>query len=661
LDSGEFLCFALFISKACICSVFPERRSLIVNAVVEKIHPVANRRFMSGNEAVARGVWEAGVRVATAYPGTPATEILEYLGTYSGIHANWSPNEKVSLEVAIGASMCGSRAFCAMKHVGMNVAADALMTQTLAGVEGGLVIAIADDVGMSSSQNEQDSRYWGRFAHLPMLEPADSQEAYAMVIQAFDLSEQFDCPVILRLTTRICHVKGVVSVGERQTHSAEGFTPNPARWVMVPGNAKKRLQLQQQRDLTLRAYSEQSDLNFMNPGKATEYGFVTSGPAYTHVKEAFPESPVYKIGFSHPLPVEQIRAFAQGVETLVVVEETEPLIELELRAAGLTLVGKEYLPATGELAPEVLLRAIRALQGEEEVSAPALPPMPSLEGLFPRPPTMCVSCPHLAVFYTLSRLRKRANFAGDIGCYTLGAGQPWNALDTCICMGSAIGIGLGMDLGRGERDQDKGIFSIIGDSTFLHLGIQGLLDLVYNQGNVTVMILDNSATGMTGGQNNHGNGKDLRGKAAPQVDFAELACALGVARDRVHVVDPYDLPVLYRTVKQEMAALVPSVIVAKRPCVLTERYTPRRPLMVEADKCNGCANCLSVGCPAILVTRRETEVRKGGREVMKAWVRIESAACTGCDICLQTCGPDAMAPADLSNITPIGESPETNG
>lgn len=624
-----------------------------MNAIAEAIQPV--RRFMSGNEAIARGVWEAGVRVATAYPGTPATEILEYLGTYDDIHANWSPNEKVSLEVAIGASMCGSRAFCAMKHVGMNVAADALMTQTLAGVVGGLVIAIADDVGMSSSQNEQDSRYWGRFAHLPILEPADSQEAYSMVMQAFELSEQFDCPVIVRMTTRICHVKGVVAVGERQTHAAAGFTPNPAQWVMVPGNAKKRLHIQHQRDLTLRAFSEKTPLNYSQTGSDNQYGFVTSGPAYNHVKEAFPDAPVYKIGFSHPLPVESIRAFAGGVGTLVVVEETEPLIEMELKAAGLSVVGKDLLPATGELPPEVLSRAICTLQGETLEQAPQ-PVLPAVEALFPRPPTMCVSCPHLAVFYTLSRLRKRANFAGDIGCYTLGAGQPWNALDTCICMGSALGIGLGMDLGRGESDQDKGIFSIIGDSTFLHLGIQGLLDLVYNQGNVTVMILDNSATGMTGGQNNHGNGKDLRGKQAPKVDFAELAIALGVARERVHVVDPYDLPVLYKTVKQEMAASVPSVIVAKRPCVLTERFTARRPLMVDADKCNGCANCLSVGCPAILVTHRETEVRKGGREVMKAWVRIESAACTGCDICLQTCGPDAMAPADLSKITPIADS-----
>ena len=626
-----------------------------MSALAEEINPaISNRCFMSGNEAVARAVWEAGVRVATAYPGTPATEILEYLGTYDDIHANWSPNEKVSLEVAIGASMCGSRAFCAMKHVGMNVAADALMTQTLAGVVGGLVIAIADDVGMSSSQNEQDSRYWGRFAHLPILEPCDSREAYQMTRAAFALSEQFDCPVIVRMTTRVCHVKGVVELGEREVHRAEGFTPDPAQWVMVPGNAKKRLQLQHQRDIRLREYSEQSPFNRTETGSDSSVGFVTSGPAYVHVREAFPEAPVFKLGFSHPLPVAAIRAFAGTVEQLVVVEETEPLVEIELKAAGIALTGKDKLPASGELSPEVLKQALGLLPPSAADGAVPVE-MPAIEALFPRPPTMCISCPHLAVFYTLSRLRKRASFAGDIGCYTLGAGQPWNALDTCICMGSAIGIGLGMDLGRGERDKDKGIFSIIGDSTFLHLGVQGLLDLVYNQGNVTVMILDNSATGMTGGQNNHGNGRDLRGGEAPKVDFAELACALGVDREHVHVVDPYDLPVLYKAVKQEMAAPLPSVIVAKRPCVLTDRFAPRRPLMVDPEKCNGCANCLNVGCPAILVTHRETEVRDSGREVMKAWVRIESAACTGCDICLQSCGPDAMLPADLSQIQPIGE------
>ncbi len=625
-----------------------------MSAVAEETHsPLTKRELMSGNHAVAQGVWEAGVKVATAYPGTPATEILEYLGTYDGLHANWSPNEKVSLEVAIGASMCGTRAFCAMKHVGLNVASDALMTQTLTGVGGGLVIAVADDVGMSSSQNEQDSRYWGRFAHLPILEPTDSQEALEMTRQAFDLSEQFNCPVIVRLTTRVCHVKGVVTVGERNEHEAAGFTPDPSQWVMVPGNAKKRLYKQHERDIELAAFSETSELNYVDQGSDRAIGFITSGPAYSHIKEAFPEACTFKLGLSHPLPINKLKAFADSVDQLVVVEETEPLIEQALKAEGIAVSGKEILPPFGEVSPATVKAGIAALRGE---SIPEVKkPLEIAESLFPRPPTMCVSCPHLAIFYTLSRLRKKANFAGDIGCYTLGAGQPWNALDTCICMGSAIGIGLGMDLGRGKSDKDKGIFSIIGESTFLHLGMQGLLDLVYNQGNVTVMILDNSATGMTGGQANHGSGHDLRGKSAPQVDFAELACALGVARERVHEVDPYDLPILYKTVKQEMAANEPSVIVAKRPCVLIDKFEPRHPLMVEDDQCNGCANCLNVGCPAILVTRRETEVRSSGREVKKAWVRIDSAACTGCDICVKTCGPDAIVKADLTKIRPIGE------
>jgi len=615
--------------------------------------PQPQRELMSGNHAVAQGVWEAGVKVAAAYPGTPATEILEYLGTYEGLHANWSPNEKVSLEVAIGASMCGTRAFCAMKHVGLNVASDALMTQTLAGIEGGLVIAVADDVGMSSSQNEQDSRYWGRFAHLPILEPADSQEALEMTKEAFELSEKFGCPVLLRLTTRVCHVKGVVTVGDRTEHTAAGFTPDPSHWVMVPGNAKNRLSMQYERDKALATYAETYELNYADQGSDHSIGFITSGPCYNHIKEAYPDARTFKLGMGYPLPMDALKAFAESVDQVVVVEETESLIEQELKAAGIEVIGKDILPPFGEVSPATLRVAIATLRGE---APPAVnKPLEIAETLFPRPPTMCVSCPHLAIFYTLSRLRKKANFAGDIGCYTLGAGQPWNALDTCICMGSAIGIGLGMDLGRGESDKDKGIFSIIGESTFLHLGMQGLLDLVYNQGNVTVMILDNSATGMTGGQANHGSGHDLRGKPAPQVNFAELSRALGVRKERVHEVDPYDLPILYKTVKQEMAANEPSVIVGKRPCVLIDKFKPRHPLMVVEDQCNGCANCLNVGCPAILVTRRETEVRSSGRGVMKAWVRIDSAACTGCDICVKTCGPEAIIEADLTKIRPLGE------
>ncbi|MCW9034699.1 MAG: thiamine pyrophosphate-dependent enzyme [Rhodospirillales bacterium] len=609
--------------------------------------------LISGNEAVARGVWEAGVDVATAYPGTPSTEILEAVGTFDGIHANWSPNEKVALEVAAGASMAGSRAFSAMKHVGLNVAADALMTLTLTGVNGGLVIAVADDVGMSSSQNEQDSRYWGRFGHVPILEPSDSQDAYDMTKAAFEISEKFNVPVILRMTSRVCHVKTMVNVGERQKHEITGFNIDPSQWVMVPGNAKGRLVLQHQRDKVLKEYTETCELTVIEEGSDTSVGFITSGPAYMHVKEACPDMSVMKLGLTHPLPIEKIRAFAKTVDTVIIAEETEPLVELELTAAGIKVVGKDILPAFGELTPKLVRNALRKLNGEtiEENKAPAQ--------LFPRPPTMCSGCPHLGVYYTLSRFRKNAIFSGDIGCYTLGAGHPWNALDTCVCMGSAIGLGLGMDLARkasGEDgpDKDKAIFAIIGDSTFLHMGIQGLLDLVYNNGNVTVMLLDNSTTGMTGGQDNHSSGRDLRGNEAPKVNFTELVKALGMNPERIREVDPYEMPTLYRVIKEEIAVPEPSVIITNRPCVLIDTFESHRPLKVIDDECTGCGNCLNVGCPAIIVTKRSMETTEKGKEVEKAWVKIETQACTGCDLCPKTCGPNAIVPATLSDIANLG-------
>lgn len=397
------------------------------------VNPVTatQRQFISGNEAVAQAARDAGCRVAAAYPGTPSTEILEYVANYSDLYAEWSINEKVSLEVAIGASMSGSRALCAMKHVGLNVASDALMTQTLIGAVGGLVIVVADDVGLSSSQNEQDSRYWGRFAHLPVLEPSDAQEAYVLTRSAFDISEQFEVPVIVRLTTRICHVKGVVVAQPGEQHEVSGFQKDPARFVMVPGNARHRIPKMFARDTVLRDFAEQSDLNRIEPGSDPRMGIVTSGAAYYHVKEAFPDAPVFKLGFSHPAPIEHIRDFANSVETLVVVEEVEPLLETELKAAGIALKGKEILPRAGELTPAVLRPALSSLLGIELKNASLIP----TAEVFPRPPTMCVACPHLGIYYCLAHLRNTI-ISGDIGCYTLGAGHPWNALDTCISMGA---------------------------------------------------------------------------------------------------------------------------------------------------------------------------------------------------------------------------------
>ncbi len=604
--------------------------------------PAASRLLMSGNEAVARAVWEAGVKVAAAYPGTPSTEMLEVISTYPDLYAEWSVNEKVSLEVAIGAAYAGSRAFCCMKHVGMNVASDALMTLTLTGVIGGLVIAIADDVGLSSSQNEQDSRYWGRFAHVPVFEPADSQEAYAMTLAAFELSEQFQVPVILRMTTRINHVKALVTVGERQTRVAAGFKKEPGRFVMVPGNAGKRIPLMFKRDGELRAVAEQSSFNFIEHGADYRIGFIASGPAYMHVRESFPNAPVLKLGLSHPLPFDKCRELAALVERVVVVEEVEPLVETELKAQGLQVIGKDILPLQGELAPQVLKPAIARLLGEPEPEiAQNLRSTAAAAQIFPRPPTMCVACPHLGVYYTLSQVRN-LNISGDIGCYTLGAGHPWNALDTCVSMGASMGIALGMDKGRGEADKDKRVVAVIGDSTFLHMGMQGLLDMVYNKGKVTVLLLDNRAVGMTGGQDNPGNGRDIHGEEAPRINFAKLVAALGVKEERIHTVNPYELPILFRTIREEVKVPEVSVIITDQPCVLIKDYHRLKPYTVTEDKCTGCGNCLDVGCPAIHVTRRGKELKASGREVDLAFVRIESSVCTGCGLCLQPCAPKAI-------------------
>ena len=611
--------------------------------------PAQSRLLMSGNEAVARAVWESGVRVAAAYPGTPATEMLEVVSTYPDIYAEWSVNEKTSLEVAFGAAMAGSRAFCAMKHVGLNVASDALMTLTLTGVAGGLVIAVADDVGLSSSQNEQDSRFWGRFAHVPILEPADSQEAYEYTKIAFELSERFQTVVILRMTTRICHVKALVTVGEREPRVAAGFKKEAARWVMVPGAAARRIPLMFEREAKLREEAEVTPLNVIEPcagDKADRrVGFITSGPAYMHVRETYPNAPVLKLGLSYPAPFEKIRAFAASVDQVVVVEEVEPLLETEIKAQGIKVLGKEILPRQGELAPSVLKPAIARLLGESvpepEKKARVSAPLP----VFPRPPTMCVACPHLGVYYTLSQLRN-VTISGDIGCYTLGFGHPWNALDACISMGASMGMALGLDKGRGETDEDKKIVAVIGDSTFLHMGMQGLLDIVYNRGNVTVLLLDNRAVGMTGGQDNPGNGRNIHGEEAPRVNFAQLVKALGVKPERVHEVNPYELPTLLKTLREETKIPEPSVIITNEPCVLISDYHALKPYAVIDDKCTGCGNCLDTGCPAIHVTRRDRVTKPNGKEVDLAFVRIDSSVCTGCGICLKPCAPDAIVHAE---------------
>jgi indolepyruvate ferredoxin oxidoreductase alpha subunit len=466
-----------------------------------------------------------------------------------------------------------------------------------------------------------------------------------MTLAAFEFSEKFNAPVILRLTTRICHVKCQVEVGAREVkRAANGFTKNPSRWVMVPSNAQKRVPEVFAREKALLEESEASPLTRLEPGSDRRVGFVTSGPAYMHVREAFPDSPVLKLGVSYPVPMNRVRELAAQVDTLVVVEETEQLLETEILAAGIPARGKDLLPSAGEMPPIILKKHLVPLFPELRDAAEAAAPLPTPLSVFPRPPTMCAACPHLGVYYTLSKMRNTI-ITGDIGCYTLGAGHPWNALDTTICMGASMGMALGMDKGRGPDDEKKNIVAVIGDSTFMHMGMQGLLDIAYNKGNVTVLLLDNRTVGMTGGQDNPASGRDIHGEQTLQIDFAKVVESLGIAPEHIHVVDPYLLPVLAKTLREEIRYNGPSVIITNRACVLIDDYKKEPAYEVIESACTGCGNCVDIGCPAIHVTRREKVVKPSGKEVELAFVSIETAACTGCGLCLQPCAPDAIKPA----------------
>jgi indolepyruvate ferredoxin oxidoreductase alpha subunit len=604
---------------------------------------LARREFLSGNQAVARGAWEAGVEVAAAYPGTPSTEILETLAELPGVYAEWSTNEKVALEVALGASMTGRRAITAMKHVGLNVAADSLMTMGLVGVKAGLVIAVSDDIGFASSQNEQDSRFWGRFVHVPVLEPADAAEAYAMARDAFALSERHQVPVLLRLTTRVSHVKRTLSTGEREAPdpSRHGYRRDAERWIITPNHVGRRLELRAQRDAALAEEAATSRWNVLEPGTDPGVGFVVSGAAYHAVREAFPQAPVLKLGFSHPLPVALARRLAAAAERIIVVEESEPIAETELKAAGIAVHGKDVLPSQGEMTAPVLERAVaRLLGGAPGTVSEARTPRP----VFPRPPTLCAGCPYMGVYFWLGQL-KDAIICGDIGCYTLGCGEPWNAMDSIIAMGASLGVAHGMAKAFDGDAAAKPVLAVIGDSTFLHTGMPALANLTYQGGNVTVLLLDNRATAMTGGQDNPGTGRRLDGTAAPRLDFARLVEALGVRPERIRVADPYELPSFLKVLREEMKTPQPSVIITNRPCVLARDFERRRPLTVHDEQCNGCARCLDVGCPAITVRRRERRERASGKVVELAWVRIERALCTGCDLCAKACARGAIVPA----------------
>lgn len=589
------------------------------------------KRLLSGNEALAWGAYHAGARVAAAYPGTPSTEILETIARFDDIYAEWSTNEKVAFEVAMGASYSGVRAVVSMKHVGLNVAADPFMAASITGVSGGMVLVCADDPGTHSSQSEQDTRHYARLARVPVLEPADSQEAYDMMAHAFDISERFDTPVIVRTTTRISHSKSVVDVA-RARPGASGkpaFPRNVAKYVMLPVNARGRHPIIEERLVQLAAFAEATDLTGLEPGDSS-LGIVTSGVAYQYTREVFPQASVLKLGMTYPLPAGLIRRFAGSVDRLLVVEELDPFLQESILAMGIPAEGKEFVPRVGELSPDSVTAAAVAAglidgpDGPEETAAIAALPK--------RPPLLCPGCPHTGMFFVLAGMGRRLKppgqaagdekpgltITGDIGCYTLATYPPLNAMDTTACMGASIGQALGMEKAGLEGD----IVAVIGDSTFLHSGVTPLIDAVYNQGSITVVILDNATTAMTGHQDHPGTGISAQGQETVRVDLEGLVRGAGV-RD-VHVVDAFDVKGLRTAARSALASKEVSVIIARGPCAVR---VPRRgaPRVVMADRCDRCDVCLLVGCPAI--------------QTGDAGIEIDAALCVGegCTICQQVC------------------------
>lgn len=578
------------------------------------------KKLMLGNEAVARGAFEAGVKVAAAYPGTPSTEITENMVKYKEIYSEWSPNEKVALEVAIGASVAGARSICSMKHVGLNVAADPLFTVSYTGVNAGLVIMVADDPGMHSSQNEQDSRFYARASKVPMLEPSDSQECKDYVKTAFDISERFDCPVIVRLSTRIAHSQSIVETAERQNDELKPYEKNPGKYVMMPAMARKRHVEVEKRMSALKEYANETPLNSIEWG-SKDIGVITSGVSYQYAREAFGDVSFLKLGMVYPLPDKLIEEFAGKVGKLYVIEELEPFFENQIKKLGIRVTGKELLPVIGEYSASLLKEKIFGIMPEKSVEIDNTSPV--------RPPVMCPGCPHRGMFHVLKKLK--LNVTGDIGCYTLGALSPTETMDTCVCMGASIGMAHGMEKARG-RDFGKKTVAILGDSTFIHSGITGLIDIVYNKGCSTVIILDNSITGMTGHQHNPTTGFTISGEPTRQVDLELLAKAVGV--ERVVIADPFDLKEFEEVVAEEVKADEPSVIISQRPCALLKsvRYEGRRRIN---DKCRKCGNCLKIGCPAI--------VDKGDKIV------INGALCVGCKLCTKVCKFKAIEKAGDDN------------
>lgn len=566
------------------------------------------KQLMLGNAAVARGLYEAGCSVASSYPGTPSTEITEEAAKYDAIYCEWAPNEKVAMETAFGACLAGKRSFCGMKHVGLNVAADPLFTISYTGVNAGMVIAVADDAGMHSSQNEQDSRHYAIAAKVPMLEPSDSAEALAFAKRAYEISEEFDTPVILKMCTRVSHSQSLVELGER-TEAEKPYEKNIAKYVMMPGNAIRRHPVVEERTRKLTEFAETCDLNRVEMG-GTSMGVITSSTSYQYVKEVFGDSvSVLKLGMVNPLPVKLILDFASKVDKLVVVEELDSIIEDHCRKLGLKVWGKNVLPLEGEFSQNLVASKLGGTVHTGKTLEDAIPP---------RPPVMCAGCPHRGLFYTLNK--NKCTVLGDIGCYTLGAVAPLSAMDMTLCMGGSISGIHGFNKARGEETEGKTV-AVIGDSTFMHSGMTGLANIAYNQSNSTVIILDNSITGMTGHQQNPTTGFNIKGDPAGKIDLEALCRAMGFRR--VRVVDPYDLKACDQAVKEELAANEPSVIISRRPCALLKYVKHNAPLAVNKDKCIGCKSCMKIGCPAI-------SIKEG-----KAWV--DNTLCVGCGVCEQLC------------------------
>lgn len=570
---------------------------------------MSETKLMLGNEAFARGAWEAGVKVSAAYPGTPSTEISENIVNYPDLYAEWSPNEKVATEVAIGASISGVRSLCCMKHVGVNVASDPLYTASYTGVNGGLVMIAADDPGLYSSQNEQDTRMVARAAHVPVLEPSDSQEAKDFVKYAYDLSEKYDTPVIVRSTTRLSHSQGNVVLSDRKEPPVKEYERNAAKFVMMPGNAIKRHLYVEEREKKMAAEcGEGMPFNRIEMGD-TSIGFITCGIAYQYVKEVCPNASVLKLGLVNPLPRKMIEDFASKVKTLYIFEELEPVIEEQVKSWGIKCIGKEIFTVQGEYSANLLRKAVlkQNLDLAEAAKVPA------------RPPILCPGCPHRSVFYTLKRMKIHA--AGDIGCYTLGAVPPLNVIDTTICMGASISTLHGMEKARG-KDYIKNWVAVIGDSTFMHTGINSLENMAYNQSTGTVIVLDNRTTGMTGHQDHAGTGKTLQGKEVPAIDIVQICKAFGIKK--VCEVNSFDTAELERVIKEYTQDEELGVIIAKYPCALLKGQKFPYKAKTLSDKCKKCGMCLQPGCPAITKNADGT-------------VSVNETMCNGCGLCVSLC------------------------